>query len=644
MRRVLTGSKRQPVSAKAFRLLSLTLATACGSSDGTIVGSRGGPPVVTPAPAISLGISPTTLTLSQGASGLLVVSINGGSPTAPPTLVACASASPSILAASVDGTSCRVSGFSPGSTTVTATVSTGQAISANVTVTVALPALTNFTVTPAVSSLTSGQIVELTLLPTTGGASVEVAYTFSSSNTTVATVTSTGVVTAVGVGTATITVTATGSGTGFATTSRPVAVSVTVSSPVSLSIIPTVLTVPQGASGLLTVSITGGNPMAPPTLAACTSASVAIATSTVEGTNCRVTGVTSGSTAVTATLATGQAITASVTVSPRLPALTGFVVTPSSTTLRVGQSVTLLPVPSTAGAGVSVVYLAPSNSNPSVVNLTSNFVVTGATPGTAVIALSAWGSGGGFASTTLLATVTVTVTPATTLGVGFGIEQFSSVPSGSYLRGSTNGPTNEQPVRDITISAFRMQRTEVTQGQWRQVMTGTALANPSRFSPCGDSCPVEQVSWDEVEQFLSRLNQQDPGKGYRLPTESEWEYAARAGTTTDYNVPGQAVEALGWLTTNSQGRTWPVAQKLSNAFGLFDTHGNVYEWVQDWSGPDTYMASVAVNPQGPATGTARMVRGGSWFDVAFNLRSAARFASPPSTRFSSVGFRVARNP
>jgi len=183
----------------------------------------------------------------------------------------------------------------------------------------------------------------------------------------------------------------------------------------------------------------------------------------------------------------------------------------------------------------------------------------------------------------------------------------------------------------------------VTQAQWRQVMTGTALPNPSFFTACGDSCPVEQVSWDDVQQFVTRLNQLDPGQGYRLPTEAEWEYAARATTTGDYGGNGNVLD-MGWITTNSSDRTQPVAGKLANLWGLYDMHGNVFEWVQDWWDGGYYATSPSSNPQGPASGSSRVLRGGSWGDPAFIARSAYRNVSTPSHRDIFVGFRLARTP
>jgi uncharacterized repeat protein (TIGR02543 family) len=243
-------------------------------------------------------------------------------------------------------------------------------------------------------------------------------------------------------------------------------------------------------------------------------------------------------------------------------------------------------------------------------------------------------------------TVTMTVNRSVTasfsnsgLGVGFGSDQFSLIPADTFAMGSTNGNSDEQPVHGVDITrAFYIQKTEVTQGQWRAVMG----SNPSHFTSCGDQCPVERVSWDEVQEFLNALNVMDPGKNYRLPTEAEWEYACRARTTGDYGGTG-VLEDMGWYSGNSGGQTHPVAQKQPNQWGLFDMHGNVAEWVRDWYSSTYYSVSPTNDPQGPTTGTSRVVRGGSWYLSPWYARSANRLNYSPSTRYTAVGFRLVRN-
>ncbi len=240
-------------------------------------------------------------------------------------------------------------------------------------------------------------------------------------------------------------------------------------------------------------------------------------------------------------------------------------------------------------------------------------------------------------------TVTATVSSGSggsgTLGIGFGDDQFSLIPAGTFQMGSADGSAHERPVHTVTLTrSFYMQRTPVTQGQWREVMG----SNPSHFSDCGDTCPVESVSWNDAQAFIQALNERYPGRNYRLPTEAEWEYAARAGTTGDYGGTG-VLDEMGWYFGNSGVRTHPVALKQPNAWGLYDMHGNVWESVQDWYGP--YTASAKTDPIGPSTGSQKVLRGGSWGSLADNARSASRSRlGGPSGRNTSVGFRLARTP
>jgi hypothetical protein len=225
-----------------------------------------------------------------------------------------------------------------------------------------------------------------------------------------------------------------------------------------------------------------------------------------------------------------------------------------------------------------------------------------------------------------------------TLGVGFSDEQFALLSPGSFQMGSTDGLEAERPVHTVNLTRpFYMQRTEVTQGQWREIMG----SNPSWFSACGDTCPVENVSWTDFQQFLAALNARFPGRNYRLPTEAEWEYAARAGTTGDYGGTG-VLDEMGWFEGNSNNQTASVARKTPNAWGLYDMHGNVWERVQDWYGP--YTSSTKSDPTGPATGSDRAVRGGAYSSTAFQTRSAVRGGAPPGSRYPNVGFRLAWTP
>ncbi|MCB2185392.1 MAG: formylglycine-generating enzyme family protein [Deltaproteobacteria bacterium] len=216
---------------------------------------------------------------------------------------------------------------------------------------------------------------------------------------------------------------------------------------------------------------------------------------------------------------------------------------------------------------------------------------------------------------------------------------FVRLPAGSFAMGSHRGPAEERPVHQVTIRrAFYLQTTEVTQGQWKALLGH----NPSDFRNCGDDCPVEQVSWLEAQEFIRRLNLAEGTDKYRLPTEAEWEYAARAGSPGDYCF-GDAVARLGdyaWYQANSQGRTQRVASKKPNAWGLYDLHGNVGEWVADWAG--AYPAGPVSDPQGPGRGSDRVLRGGAWNDDVASQRAADRLWLPPTLHYYSVGFRLVR--
>jgi formylglycine-generating enzyme required for sulfatase activity len=210
------------------------------------------------------------------------------------------------------------------------------------------------------------------------------------------------------------------------------------------------------------------------------------------------------------------------------------------------------------------------------------------------------------------------------------------IPAGSFVMGSEKD-SNEQPTRLVRIQSFFMGKTEVTQKQWLDVMG----INQSGISNCGNDCPVDKVSWNDVQQFIGKLNQKS-GQKYRLPSEAEWEYAARAGTTTDWSF-GNDESKLGnyaWLV----GKKAVVGQKLPNAFGLFDMHGNVWEWTQDcwhrdYAGAPTDGSAWTTG----CTGNYRVLRGGSWsYNPAF-MRSAYRNWFVPDIRSNSYGLRLARD-
>lgn len=238
----------------------------------------------------------------------------------------------------------------------------------------------------------------------------------------------------------------------------------------------------------------------------------------------------------------------------------------------------------------------------------------------------------------LVAAITVTdgsvaARKASTRRNSVGME-FVQVPAGEFRMGSTSEDAgeNEMPLTAVTISrAFYIGKHEVTQKQWVKVM-GT---NPSDFNDCPD-CPVEQVSWNDAQAFIRTLNAMEDSKRYRLPTEAEWEYAARGGTGGDrYSAD---LNAIAWYDKNCNERPHKVGEKAPNAYGLFDMLGNVYEWVQDWKGP--YAGGKATDPKGPARGKFRMIRGGSWETGAKSCRAPHRLDASPGFRIHAVGLRI----
>jgi len=228
---------------------------------------------------------------------------------------------------------------------------------------------------------------------------------------------------------------------------------------------------------------------------------------------------------------------------------------------------------------------------------------------------------------------------------------FVKIPSGSFRMGSPSGETgrygNEKEHKVTINNSFYMQTTEVTQGQWRAIMG----SNPSKFGDCGDNCPVEMVSWDDTQAFIRKLNEKEGTSRYRLPTEAEWEYAARAGTTTPF--------AFGSCLSSSQAnyngnnplegcskgtyreKTVSVGSFSPNAWGLYDMHGNVYEWCQDWYDED-YPSGAVTDPSGPGSGSSRVIRGGGWYSLAQDCRSAHRSVLA-GLRLFNIGFRLVRS-
>lgn len=214
--------------------------------------------------------------------------------------------------------------------------------------------------------------------------------------------------------------------------------------------------------------------------------------------------------------------------------------------------------------------------------------------------------------------------------------EFVFVKGGCFQMGDTfgDGGADEKPVHEVCVDDYYMGRYETTQGQWTKVMG----SNPSKFKK-GDSYPVEQVSWNDTQDFIRRLSQ--GGRGYRLPTEAEWEYAARSGGKKERYAGGDNIDAVAWYSANSGSSTHPVGEKAPNGLGLYDLSGNVWEWCSDWYGEKFYAESPRINPQGPSGGSIRVVRGGCWDNWPGGVRSADRYGSSPGNRNGFLGFRLA---
>jgi formylglycine-generating enzyme required for sulfatase activity len=223
------------------------------------------------------------------------------------------------------------------------------------------------------------------------------------------------------------------------------------------------------------------------------------------------------------------------------------------------------------------------------------------------------------------------------LSMNLGIE-LVRIPGGEFMMGSNGGEFDEKPAHRVRVSDFYLAKTEVTQAQWRTVMG----VNPSIFNGC-EECPVERVSWNDVQDFLRKASQMT-GLDLRLPTEAEWEYAAGggeehqmwAGTSKPLKVGDYA-----WFIRNSGKETHPVGSKKPNRYGLYDMSGNVWEWCSDYYDRDYYHESPIIDPKGPSSGKYRVLRGGSWYFNRVNNRVTVRNWHLPIRRYLDYGFRVA---
>ena len=221
--------------------------------------------------------------------------------------------------------------------------------------------------------------------------------------------------------------------------------------------------------------------------------------------------------------------------------------------------------------------------------------------------------------------------------------EFVWIPAGKFIMGSPADEAGREPdevQHSVTISTgYWMGKHEVTQREWVAVMGANPSAPDLPYNGCVPECPVDRVSWDEVQVFIRNLNSRESGRGYvyRLPTEAEWEYAARAGTS---GARYGEFDAIAWHSSNSGSHAHPVGGKHPNAWGLHDMHGNVSEWTADWYGP--YPSGLVTDPTGPHTGTLRVGRSNAFSGGELTARAAWRGYAAPEFRSSGLGFRLVR--
>jgi formylglycine-generating enzyme len=215
------------------------------------------------------------------------------------------------------------------------------------------------------------------------------------------------------------------------------------------------------------------------------------------------------------------------------------------------------------------------------------------------------------------------------------------IQGGTFKMGYNMGGEDEKPIHEVLVDDFYIGKYEVMQFQWNMIMDQDT--NKRYFEGC-DSCPVERVSWYNVNEFIDKLNEKT-NLNYRLPTEAEWEYAAKGGSLTKgYKYSGSSSDiSVAWKVGISNSVTHPAGLKKPNELGIYDMSGNVFEWCNDWYSSSWYQVSPGENPTGPVEGDFRVIRGGSWFYDHAGLRTTDRESANPSYRYGYIGFRLCRS-
>jgi len=200
--------------------------------------------------------------------------------------------------------------------------------------------------------------------------------------------------------------------------------------------------------------------------------------------------------------------------------------------------------------------------------------------------------------------------------------------------GSNSGVSDEKPVHEVCLDGYWIGKYEVTQGQWKKIMGN----NPSGFRS-GDDFPVENISWNHVKLYLSKLTRQS-GNDFSLPTEAQWEYAARSGGKHQTYAGGNDVDRVAWYSSNSGRKTHRVGTKAPNGLGIYDMSGNVWEWCEDVYDINAYSKHDRNNPVITSGGISRVNRGGGWYGTPGSVRAAYRSGLPADFRYSGIGFRL----
>ena len=216
------------------------------------------------------------------------------------------------------------------------------------------------------------------------------------------------------------------------------------------------------------------------------------------------------------------------------------------------------------------------------------------------------------------------------------------VQGGTFTQGSTDiGEAHEKPAHKVTLSDFYIGKYEITQKQWYDVVGKWPELPPEEANGKGDDYPIYYVNWEDVQEFLSKLNAKT-GKSYRLPTESEWEYASAGGQKSKgYLYSGSDKPEDIAIYYGTVGGAYQIGTKNANELGIYDMSGNVWEWTGDWYG--AYEDKQQIDPKGKDSGTERVTRGGTWINVAYGIRITARYKHDPSSTFKFLGFRVAHS-